>query len=786
MPRKLHFLIPSVALVWLTLTPATTSAQNSFAAGYSAQLLTGNAPNATNSGSRAASLPSQSIGLPAPFATGAAELQSAADTSVNQPTNNLGRDDLNSGRAASQAADRAALTPNQFQQFVQRATGRELPLYGYNLFSANRFSPLANVPVPANYILGPGDEIDLKIWGAVDTALRLTVDRNGQITIPKVGTFGVAGTRADQLEKALQSQVARVFTNFQLNATLGRLRSIQVYVVGQARQPGAYNVSGFSTLISALFESGGPSPTGTLRNIQLVRAGQTLATIDLYNFIHRGQTQGDVQLMPGDVIVIPPAGPRVALLGALDSPAVYELRQAQESLQALLAYSGGLNITATPHKALVERIESANGQAPRSVQERSLDSTGLLSTVRDGDIVTLFPISPQFSNAVTLRGNVAEPLRYSFTSGMRISDLIPEPQALIQRDYYTSKNIIVQFESGKVVSAERVIKDVNNLLEEINWEYASIERLDPVQVKTVLIPFNLGKAIKQKDPAHNLQLQPGDVVTVFGVRDLPVPMEKRNQFVRIGGEVKVPGIYQITPGETLPQLLARAGGYSVNAFPYGTNFTRETTRKEQQANLDKAIRRMEQNITGQTASFLQNVTSSEKNDTLQAQITAQRLLLTRMQSLKANGRIALDMSAEKPELPSLLLEDGDNVLVPSRPSFVGVFGAVQSETSFIFRPNQRVGDYLEKAGLTREADLDAAMIIRADGTVQSNKASRSLLGLGYRGFMGSSLNPGDTVFVPEVLDRRSAYTQFITGAKDWTSILFQFGLGAASLKTIRQ
>jgi hypothetical protein len=233
-------------------------------------------------------------------------------------------------------------------------------------------------------------------------------------------------------------------------------------------------------------------------------------------------------------------------------------------------------------------------------------------------------------------------------------------------------------------------------------------------------------------------------------------------------------------------LLARAGGYSSNAFPYATNFTRETTRLEQQANLDKAIRKMEQNINGQTATLLQNIYSSDKGEGLQAQIAGQRLLLTRLQSLKASGRIALDMSAEKPELPALVLEDGDSVLVPSRPSFVGVFGAVHSETSFIFRPGQRVGDYIEKAGLTRDADLSSAVIIRADGTVQSNTASRTLLGMGNRGFMGSNLNPGDTVYVPEVLDRRSAYSQFITDAKDWTTLLFQFGLGAASLKTIRQ
>jgi protein involved in polysaccharide export with SLBB domain len=741
----------------------------------SAGLAISNSGNATPAATPAATAPV--LFQSAPVLPGSAVQAADGKSSGADPT---------PAASPSPFADRAALVPNQFQRFVQGATGLDLPLYGYNLFNGNRFNSLANVPVPANYALGPGDDIDLKIWGSMDMSLRLTVDRNGQISIPKVGTFTVAGTRAEQLEGLLRSQLGRVFTNFQLNATLGRLRSIQVYVVGQARQPGAYNVSGLSTLISALFESGGPSATGSMRNIQLVRAGQTVSTLDLYNFIHSGQTTGDTRLMPGDVIVIPPAGPRVALLGALDTPAIYELRQPQESLQALLSYSGGLNVIATPHKALVERINPANGQAPRSVQERSLDTTGLQSTVRDGDIVTLFPISPQFSNAITLRGNVAAPLRYSFVPGMRVSDLIPEPQALIQSDYYTRKNIIVQYESGRAVSGDRVINDVKNLLEEINWDYAAIERLDPVQVRTVLIPFNLGRAIKNKDPAHNLQLQAGDVVTVFGVRDLPVPMEKRNQFVRIAGEVKVPGVYQITPGETLPQLLERAGGYSANAFPYGTNFSRESTRQEQQANLDKAIRKLEQDINGQVATQLQNVTDSDKGSGVQAQIAGQRILLSRLQSLRASGRIALEMSPNKPELPPLALEDGDNILVPHRPSFVGVYGAVQSETSFIFRPGQSVGHYIDKAGLTREADLEAAIIIRADGTVQSNQASRSLLGMGHRGFMGSSLNPGDTVFVPEVLDRRTAYSQFMQGAKDWTTILFQFGLGAAALKTIRQ
>lgn len=691
------------------------------------------------------------------------------------------------GPAASAAlpADRAPLATNQFQRFVQSATGRELPLHGYNLFNGQKFSSLANVPVPASYVIGPGDDIDLKLWGSVDVAVRLTVDRNGQINIPKVGTVTVSGTRADQLEKTLHAHIGRVFNNYELNATLGRLRSIQVYVVGQARQPGAYTVSGLSTLIGALFESGGPAATGSMRNIQLVRAGKTLSTLDLYAFIHRGQAEGDAQLLPGDVIVIPPAGPRVAVLGALDNPAIFELRQPEESLGAVLNFSGGLKVITTPHKALVERIDPANANAPRSVQERTLDSAGLQSTVRDGDVVTLFPIGPQFSNAVTLRGNVAAPLRYSHKPGMRIADVIPEPQALIQSDYYTRKNIIVQYESGKDVSSERVKNEVKNLLEEINWDYAVIERLDASQVKTRLIPFNLKKAIQDKDPAHNLQLLPGDVVTVFGVKDLPVPLENRTQFVRIAGEVKVPGVYEVKPGETLVQLLERAGGYSRNAYPYGTVFTRESTRREQQANLDKAIRKMEQDINAQAATQLQNAIDAEKSAAAQSQIAGQRLVLKRLESLSASGRIALEMSAADTQLPPIVLEDGDNITVPHKPSFVGVVGAVQAETSFIHKPGYTVGDYIEKAGPTASANLDAALLIRADGTVQANKAQRSWTGRGNSQFMSTLMQPGDTLFVPEELDRRSAYTQFIQGAKDWTSILYQFGIGAAAFKTLK-
>lgn len=713
--------------------------------------------------------------------------------------------------AQSEDAEVAPITPSEvvhnfdtnateFQRFVQETTGRALPLFGYNLFTGRTFPSLQNVPVPADYVIGPGDEIALKVWGVVESEANLTVDRNGQISIPRVGVVNVAGLKSSQLEPALKAQVGQYLKNFQLNATMGRLRSMQVFVVGQARKPGAYTVSSLSSLVSVLFESGGPAAGGSMRKVQLKRNGQVISTIDLYKFIAEGDKSADTYLLPGDVVVIPPAGPRVAMIGALGTPAIYELSSPEEPLSQVLTYGGGMLSLTTPHKVLIERIEPRKAKAPRSVIERTLDARGLKSTVKDGDVVTLFQISPAFSNAVTLRGNVAVPLRHSHRPGMRIADLIPELEALVQPDYYTRKNILVQFEKDakadktdqsekgdgakkERITAARQINDVKNLLDEINWDYAAIERMDRKEVRTQLIPFNLGKAIREKDPVHNLELQPGDVVTIFGVKDMPVPVGKRTQFVRVSGEVKVPGFYQVHPGETLRQVVERAGGLTEQAYAYATELTRESTRVQQQANLDRAIRRLETDIAGQAVTTVQNATSTDTAASVQAQIAAQRQLLSRMQSLKASGRIALELKPERPEYPDLPLEDGDNITIPARPGFVSVFGAVLAENAFIHRPDASVEDYLERAGLLREADIDAALIIRADGSVEGNTAHRRWFGSG--GFMGKELQPGDAIFVPEKFDRRSAYTQFIQGAKDWTSIFYQFGLGAAAIKTIR-
>ncbi len=666
-------------------------------------------------------------------------------------------------------------------------SGRQLPLFGYDLFGTSDFQAITNVPVASDYVLGPGDEVLLRLWGAVDADLRLQVDRNGQVSLPRVGTFALAGIRAADLEPALRRQVAKVYKNFELSATLGQLRSMQVFVVGQASRPGAHTVSSMSTLLGALFETGGPSANGTLRSIQLRRNGQLVTTMDLYRFIAEGDKSTDARLMPGDVIVIPPSGARVALLGSIDTPAIYELAGAQEPLSKALSYAGSLRALTSLHKVLLERVNPANSKTPRSVEEKVLDSSGLATLVRDGDVITLFKIGPQFANAVTLRGNVAEPLRYAHTPGMRISDLIPEREALIMGDYYTRKNMLVQFEQGTRISLDRTLGDVKNLLSEINWDYAVIERLDKQQLRTVLLPFNLGRAVLMRAPEDNLELIPGDVVTVFGVKDIAVPREKSTRLVRVSGEVNVAGVYQIAAAETMRSILKRAGGPTPQAYMFGTEFSREATRIKQREALDQALLRLEASLSRSASRQAANlVATTDAAAAQRLQISQEQIRssqLARLRAMEPNGRIALELTPDiisLEDLPDLPLEDGDRIFIPAASGFVYTVGAVLNSNALLWRPGRTVKQYLLAAGVEPSADEDNVFVLRADGSIVHRRDEGWL----SNSFESMTLAQGDTVVVPEKLDLETPWSAFVRGLKDWTGILSSFGLTAAAIHTL--
>jgi protein involved in polysaccharide export with SLBB domain len=683
---------------------------------------------------------------------------------------------------------------SEFQKFISDNTGQVLPIFGAEFFAnaPSTFAPIMNSPVPSDYPLGPGDELVIRGWGTIDIDYRATVDRNGTINIPTVGSVVLAGVKAGDAENVIRAAIARLYKGVTVSVNFGQLRAITVYVVGQANRPGTYTVSSLSTLVTALFASGGPNANGSMRRVQVKRGGKVAAELDLYSFIAKGDKSADIKLLDGDTIYIPPAGGFAALVGKVNSPAIYELKSGNETVESVLDYAGGLPVVADPRRAFLERIDP-NKNRPRSVEEFALNGVGLKHSLKNGDVLNVTSITPDFSNAVVLRGNVDQPVRAPFKQGMRITDLIPNREYLISRNSIKRQNSAIATgndEKDTTESANTIAARIGGLIDAINWDYAVVERVNRADLSVQLIPFNLGNVFTNPNGPDNLQLQPGDTVTIFSQDDVAVPMDKRQVFVRIEGEVKIPGVYQMTAGDTLQSLIAKAGGPTSNAYMFGTAFYREEVRKEQQANLQRAADRLESQMRSEESTQAANLRAISGADaaTATAQLEAERKLaqerIARFRKLQPTGRIAFGLDPNDrsfAHLPQVTLQNGDRLVVPSKPAFVHVFGAVNVEASPLWKPNTRVSDYLKMAGTTVDADVDNVFVMRVDGTVVSPESQGWFFGK----IGGVEVMPGDTIVVPEKLDRQTAWTKFTQGAREWTQILANFGLGAAAIKTLR-
>ncbi|MHB1674232.1 MAG: polysaccharide biosynthesis/export family protein [Acidobacteriaceae bacterium] len=756
----------------------------------------------------------------------------------------------------------AGLQQNQplteFQRVVAGSVGAVLPIFGANLFSSNaaQFAPIDRTPVTSDYVVGPGDELLLRVWGQVNFNVHATVDRSGNIYIPQVGNVEVAGLHFQQLNDYLKTQLGRVFRNFDLSVNMGQLRSIQIYVVGNARQPGSYTVSSLSTLVNALFTSGGPSGQGSMRRIELRRDGKVVTTFDLYDLLIDGDKSHDAPLLPGDVIYIPAVGPEVAIAGSVHVPAIYELKGTETAGQAI-ALAGGLATMASKQEAQLDRT---NRNGARQTVQLALDTAGMETPLRDGDILRIPAMVQQFDRTVTLRGNVANPGRYRWTPGMRILDLIPDKDALETRGYWQRRialglpapeytplfsayhaNLPSPFQGNSPSSAsgqsqngssstasaslastlhgsDLLKADPNNpesnnqensrtnstpalryfppgdrfsqgqfpikndLLRtapSIDWSYAVIERTDPHTLATSLVPFSLGQAVLDKDPSQNLELQPGDIVTVFSTADIQVPQAQQVKYVSLQGEVVHAGIYSVGPGETLRDVVERAGGLTPKAYLYGSEFLRESTQRLQQTRLDEYVDSLERDIQIASANTAGSIVNPTAAAALGTSVQSQRELVTTLRKMRATGRIVLDLTPYShglDALPNLPLEDGDRFVVPVVPATVNVVGAVYDQNSFLYRRGEHVQDYLKVAGgTTRNADKHHEFVIRADGSVVSKQTAGGTMFTDE--FGNKYAYPGDTVVVPDNINK----TTVLRGLTDWTTVFSQFGLGIAAL-----
>ena len=425
------------------------------------------------------------------------------------------------------------------EEKIPQVIPRELKQFGYDFFLSkpSSFAPVADVPVGPDYVIGPGDSFTVTLWGRIEANFAVEVDRNGEISIPKVGVMKVWGLTFSQLQKALMGEISKYYKEFQMNVAMNRLRTIQVFVVGEASSPGNYVLSSLATVYHALIAAGGPSKTGSMRDVQLLRNGKVVESIDLYDFFLRGDRSKDVRLQSGDTIFIPVIGPTVGISGSVKRPAIYEIK-GTVLLKDFVEMAGGVTFQGYLQRVQVERVEAHQKKVATdfNLSPEGKDQPQPLATLlRDGDFIKIFPIYDQAENVVFLEGHVKRPGSFELKAGMKVSDLIPSYDALLPEPYL---------------------------------EHAEIQRLIPPDRRPETVSLNLGKML-QGDARHNLLLQNQDRVIVFAKANF-----KETPQVSISGEVSSPGKYRLVEKMRVRDLVFQAGNLKRSAYLQEAEITR--------------------------------------------------------------------------------------------------------------------------------------------------------------------------------------------------------------------
>lgn len=858
-----------------------------------------------------------------------------------------------------------ALDPISLEERIQnQVLQTELYQFGYEIFSdaPSTFAPVEGIPVPTDYLIGPGDTFVLKIYGAVDVEYRLVVTREGQLLIPEIGELQLAGLTFDEAKTVIQDEVADSRVGARSVVTLAELHSIHVLMVGEVTRPGSYTVSGLSSLLNTLITTGGIKRTGSLRNIQVRRAGQLVATMDLYELLLKGTDDGNIYLRQGDVVFVPPVNKTIGVAGEVYRPAIFELKD-EQTIGDVLTLAGGLTPKAAPAKSHIERITEQETRTLVSIDISSAD--GQATSIRNGDILRVFPVLNKMDNVVTLSGHVLEPGGYQWFEGMRVSDLIRSRSnlrqsidlstGLIQREIESDKSIDIRyFNLGAVLDSpgsdldpllsprdQVLVFDIANsrepLLSEINRkltdqaefdrpqlvEFKSHVRLPgtyPLQRNTRLLDMlrysgglkagtdlhyallvrtepnsrdisvhhiELARAHEPGRDDDNPYLEPMDRVYIFAretpradalaaeieklraqataeqaarivsvggaarapgtypltagmrlnqlveasggllesasqmtavlSRRVPLPSadyltdhlevrlsgtdndldlilepydhlvlrtkpewDNQPRRVVLRGEVKHPGEYQVDKRETLCGLVNRAGGFTEDAYLFGSVFTRESVREREQKALNSIFDNLDDLIVDVHMS-----PGYEKDMKLPVTQSATDSLrvLKQLERHKAVGRLVIDLEKVMDNCyagADIVLEPGDELIVPKYRDEVSVVGQVYFPSSHLYRQDRAALDYVNLSGGVKElANRNHIYIAQANGEVVTVRSSSQPLGFGPAP-SNLAVTPGSTIYVPISVDRINGreFTQ------SWIDSLFKLGITAASLDYI--
>jgi protein involved in polysaccharide export with SLBB domain len=682
---------------------------------------------------------------------------------------------------------------------------RTLRPYGSEFFSQKGrrdFGPGDPGSAPGDYPIRAGDEIKIHLWGRINEEYALTVSREGTVTVPhNVGPVTVAGLTYGSMQRVITDKLKNI-EGVNVSLSMGELRPIGVYIVGEVNSPGFHTVSPLTSVTNALFAADGITRRGSLRNVRLKRGGKTVAEVDFYDFLMSGSDKSGLRLQPGDVISVPIAKQMAGVAGNVRRSALYELKKPTK-LSEVLELAGGVSPAGWMGRVQVERFE---GNSYHTVLDTDASRGVSEFLVNDGDLVKVFPILSRDKNTVYLSGNVLRAGKYGYKDGMRVRDLIGDHGDLLPETYFeyavvlrktypSYLNRIMPFNLGKALadaaSADNMrleeqdeviiynsdhfnpdrsvaiegavtapgsyklmdnmtvrdlILQAGGLSDDASKERGELyrRRFEGESVVTAKTEFSIEKAMNG-DKTQNAILARNDKIFIRSMKGW-----ESERSVRLSGQVTYPGVYVALEGETLGSLITRAGGFKPDAYLPAAVFTRLSVKAMEESR----IRVYNNSLNTDMIRLSMELASRGVNA---SPLSEQQMLLKQMlDSVTVLGRVMLDMTDEE-QYESFVLEDGDELFIPRNLSTVSVLGEVYNPGTFRLNAKKpTVAHYVDITGGPKEtADKKAVYIIRANGNVVSNKTVR---------VSSMNLEPGDVVIVPSKIRYSNNFKLFIDSA----------------------
>ena len=735
-----------------------------------------------------------------------------------------------------------AVAPVAVAGVGEAAPASSLKPFGYDLFAnaPTTFAPAASIPVSSDYLLGPGDTLDILFYGKTNTAFSLEINREGFVDFPQLGPVGLAGLTYGEAKDMLQARIAAQIIGTQVSISMGSLRSMQVFVLGEAFKPGAYTVSSLSTITHALVSSGGVSDIGSLRNIQLKRQGKLVATLDLYDLLLAGDTSNDVRIQAADVIYIPTVGDLASIEGQVLRPAIYELK-GTESIQDLVELAGGMGPKAFAQSARLQRINFDGFMTTLDVDLTQSEDKS--ASLRGGDHLTVDAITNYKKDVVSLQGAVRHEGDFAWRDGMRVSDIVAtrdklNPDAdlgavMLVREIPNSADIEML-----IFSFERVLADFSS---EDNQRLMSRDK--------IIVLSAYGDRATQISP-YITQLK------------RQATLGTSAKIVASGGTVRFPGEYPLVEGMSIDDLIRLSGGLVESAYSQSAEIARIDLSNPNRAvsstvvssltgsstmalqpsdyvefrtipdfretqtislegefvfpgtyafdkgeNLSSVIQRAggftdeafvdgsiflrealkirEQQELDRLAKVLNDDLNADRlrdaNSNIavdDAQLTLQRNAIEALASAEAQGRLVIPlMKIVNFSVDDVALKTNDRLLVPKFSQEVTVIGEVQRPTSYLYDASFSQADYLmQSGGIKPSADKRGIYVVKAGGQVIMPTR-------GWFRFRSSQANigPGDTIVVP--LDTDDTRIRGIPLLAEVSTIIYQLALGAAAVNS---